>query len=95
MALPNIHIQLKNGSLGRVVRGDDGVTGLIVTGEAVADKLELNKVYQLSSPRDLTILGITAENNPLAYKDLLAFYREAGDGAELYLLVVPAATSLS
>ncbi len=95
MALPNIHIQLKNGSLGRVVRGDDGVTGLIVTGEAVADKLELNKVYQLSSPRDLTILGITAENNPLAYKDLLAFYREAGDGAELYLLVVPAATTLS
>lgn len=95
MSLPDIHIQLLNGSLGRVEQNDDGIAGLIVTGTAVSEKLELNKVYLLSSSRDLTTLGITAENNPLAYKDLMAFYQERGDGAELYLLVVAAATTLS
>lgn len=95
MALPNIHIQLQNGGLGRIAQSDDGVAGLILTGSAVAGKLELNKVYMLNSSRDLTTLGITAENNPLAYKDLMAFYTETGDGAELYLLVTAAATTLS
>lgn len=95
MALPDIHIQLKNGALGRVSQSDDGVAGIILTGTAVTDKLALNKVYQLSSVRDLVTLGITAENNPLAYKDITAFYTQAGDGAELYLLIVAAATTLS
>lgn len=95
MALPNVIINLQNGSLGRVAQSDDGVAGLILTGTAVADKLELNRVYQLSSLRDLTKYGITVENNPLAYKELTAFYTEAGDGAELYLLIVSAATTLT
>ena len=95
MSLPDVHIQLLNGSLGRVEQDDDGVAGLLVTGTAVPEKLELNRVYLLSSSRDLITLGITAENNPLAYKDLTAFYQERGDGAELYLLVVAAATTLS
>ncbi len=95
MALPTVTINLQNGGLGRVAQSDDGVAGLILTGAAVAGKLELNTVYQLSSPRDLTKYGITAENNPLAYKELTAFYAEAGDGAELYLLIVSSATTLT
>ena len=95
MALPNVIINLQNGGLGRVALGDDGVAGLILTGKAVADKLELNTVYQISSPRDLTKYGITVENNPLAYKELTAFYTEAGGGAELYLLLVSEATTLT
>ena len=51
--------------------------------------------YVLSSPRDLVTLGITAENNPLAYKDITAFYAQAGDGAELHLMVVAEATTLA
>lgn len=95
MALPNVIINLQNGGLGRVAQSDDGVAGLILTGAAVAGKLELNTVYQLSSLRDLTKYGITAESNPLAYKELAAFYTEAGDGAELHLLVVSEATTLT
>lgn len=95
MGLPNVTINLQNGGLGRVAQTDDGVAGLVLTGVAVEGKLELNHVYQLSSPRDLTTLGVTAENNPLIYKELTAFYTEAGDGAELYLLVVAAATTLT
>ena len=95
MALPNVTIKLENGNLGRVAQSDDGVAGLILTGAAVADKLALNEVYLINSSRDIARLGITAENNPLAHKELTAFYTETGDGAELYLLVVSEATLLS
>jgi hypothetical protein len=95
MGLPNVHITLANGALGRVAGSSDGVAGLLVTGAAVAGKLELNKVYLLSDLRSLESLGITKENNPLAYKEVTAFYTQAGDGAELYLLVASAATTLA
>ena len=49
----------------------------------------------LSSTRDLTTLGIEEKTNPLAYKEVTQFYTKAGDGAELYLLIVAAATTLS
>lgn len=95
MPLPNLVIKLENGALGQVSATADGVAGLILTGTAVPDKVALNKVLQLSSTRDLKTLGITAENNPLVHKDVVAFYEQAGDGAELYLVIVPEATTLT
>lgn len=95
MALANVNIKLENGALGRVATNADGVAGLILTGAAVVGKLDLNKVYQLTSTRDLVTLGITAEDNALLYKELTAFYAQTGDGAELYLLVVSEATTLT
>ncbi len=92
--LPNLIIKLQNGGLGRVARTSDGVAGLILTGAAVDGKLDLNKVYPLASMRDLAALGVTEENNPLLLKDVAQFYDKTGDGAELYLLVVAAATTL-
>lgn len=95
MGLGNVNIKLENGSLGRVAVLDDGVAGLILTGKAVTDKLELNKVYLFSSSRDLTIHGVTEENNPLLYKEVSAFHEQAGDGAELHVIVVSEATTLA
>lgn len=95
MARPNVVITLGNGNLGRSSVSDDGVAGLVLTGAAVAGKLELNKHYQLSSTADLVKLGITAENNPLVHKEVTAFYGQTGDGAELHLVVVAAATTLT
>jgi hypothetical protein len=95
MALPNVNINLGNGGLGRVSATDDGVAGLILTGVAIAGKFELDKVYTLGSTRDLTNLGITEDNNPFIYKEVNAFYKAAGDGAELYLLAVEDVTSLT
>ena len=94
MALPNVIIALGNGNTGRSAATADGVAGLLLTGSAVSGKLELGRHYQLSSTRDLTTLGITAENNPLADKEVKAFYAQAGDGAELHLMVVAAATTV-
>lgn len=81
--------------MGRTAATADGVAGMVLTGAAVTGKLELNKHYRLSGTADLVKLGITAENNPLAYKEVIAFYEQAGDGAELHLLVVAAATTLT
>ena len=95
MALPNVNITLGNGNIGSVTLSDDGIAGLIVTGAAVSPTLELEKAYVISSTADLKKLGITKENNPLAYKDILAFYSSAGDGAELHLLVTDEENTLT
>jgi len=67
---------------------------LILTGTPEGN-MELNTVYQLASLRDLTNRGVTEENNPLLMKDVSAFYKQVGDGAELYLIVVAPATTLT
>lgn len=93
--LPNVNIILGNGGLGQVATSDDGVAGLILTGTAVAGKLELNKRYQLSSTRDLEALGVVTETNAFLEKEIKAFYTQAGEGAELHLMVVSEATTLT
>lgn len=95
MARPNVNITLGNGNLGRSAATDDGVAALLLTGAAVSGKLELNKHYQLSGTADLVALGATVDNNPLVYKEVTAFYEQTGDGAELHLLVVAEATTLT
>lgn len=95
MPLPNVNIILGNGNLGQVTTTADGVAGMILTGTAVAGRLDLNKVYPLSSTRDLKTLSISAENNPLIDKEVKAFYAQAGEGAELHLLIVSEATTLT
>lgn len=95
MALPNVNITLGNGGLGRVALTDDGVAGLILTGTEVLGKLELNKRYILGGTADMARLGITPQTNPLAHKEVKAFYSQAGEGAELHLLIVAAATTLT
>ena len=95
MGLPNVNITLGNGNIGQVTLSDDGIAGLILTGTAINSKLVLNKVYILSMVSDLTTLGVTKENNPLIWKDVNAFYQVAGDGAELHLIVVSEATTLT
>lgn len=95
MALANVNITFGNGALNRSSATSDGVAGLILTGQAVAGKLNLDQVYQLSSARDLGNMGVTAENNPLVFKEISAFYAQAGDGAELYVVVTAQTVSLT
>lgn len=95
MSLPNVNIVIGNGNLGRVAASTDATAGMIVHGVAVPGKLELTKLYTLSSTRDLDRLGIIAEAttegqaiNPLAFSEIANFYAQAGEGAELHLIVV-------
>ena len=93
--LPGVYITLGNGNLGRTASTSDGVAGLVLTGKAVEGKLELNKHYLLSGTADLATLGIAPEDNRLIDKEVRAFYAHAGEGAELHLLVVAEATTLT
>lgn len=93
MPLPNITIELQNGQMGRVAATSDGVAGMVLTGTAEGD-LVLNKAYRLGSVRQLATMKITEAVNPLVYKDVSKFYAKAGDGAELWILVTSAATTL-
>lgn len=95
MSLPNVSIVIGNGNMGAVALSDDGISGLILTGTAVAEKLELNKVYVLGGMTDLKKHGIEEATNPLLFKELTAYYNAAGDGAELHLLVVGESTTLT
>lgn len=93
--LPDVKIILGNGNIGSVSLSDDGVAALLLTGTAVEGKFELNTHYVLSGTAGLANLGITEANNPLIWKDVNAFYKEAGDGAELHILAVSEATTLT
>ena len=65
MSLPNVNIVLGNGNMGAVTLSDDGISGLILTGTAVAEKLELNRAYVLGSTLDLAKLGIDEKKQPV------------------------------
>lgn len=87
MGLPNVNITIANGQLGRVAAVDDSVAGLILSGTATED-LALSNPVQLFSFDKLSDYGITEANNPLAYKEVKAFYDQAGEGSELWLMLI-------
>lgn len=98
MARPNVTIRFANGALGSVAASADGVAGIVVSGAAVAGKLETGKPYVLYSPDNLDALGVGEESgDPNRYlaQCVRQFYAEAGNGAELWLLVVPANTAVA
>jgi hypothetical protein len=83
------------GQLNRTTPTEDAVVCMVLSGTAVAGKIALGEHKQIFSTDALTDLGITAANNALAYQDVLDFYANAGNGAELNIMLVSDATSLT
>ncbi len=73
---------------------EDNVFLLCLSGVAVADKIALGEPHQIFSIDELPDLGITPDDNPLAYRDIMDFYAQAGNGAELNFMLFSNATSL-
>lgn len=98
MGLPKIDINLQNGNVPSVTPTTDSVMGLIVSGVAVSGKLELNKPYVVYGLAQVEALGIDAEydktNKVNAYAHVKEFFAQAGKGAELWLQVVTATTTM-
>ena len=86
--LPNVVINLENGQLGSIVQYAEGVAGIMGTGTAVSGKIGLNDPRLVTKLADAVALGLDATNNPVAYRHISEFYAEAGDGAELYVMLV-------
>lgn len=94
MALPKVDVVLGNGSLGGVALTSDGVAGLVLSG-AAEGTITLNSPRQIFGIADITTLGITESNNPLAVDEIKAFYAKSGDGAECWITLYSDATLLA
>ncbi|MRJ09165.1 hypothetical protein EDL99_09880 [Ornithobacterium rhinotracheale] len=95
MALPKVLFNIAKDGLGRIADAGAKVPALICTGNTVSAKVQLGKSYQIFSITEAKDLGITEEENPFAYEQVKAFYRQAGDGAELWLMLVSDATTMT
>lgn len=88
MGLTNVNITVNRKGLGLVAFTQDGIVGMCLSGQAIADKLELNTPYSVFSLEDVGKLGILEMGeNEKAYKQVKEFYDEAGEGAKLWLMV--------
>lgn len=89
--LPDVLILLQNGQLGNLVQFAEGVAGLIGTGVAGAGDgaIGIGDPRVIFSLTDAENIGITAADNPAAHRQIQEFYDEAGEGAELYIMLVP------
>lgn len=90
--MSDVKITIGNGNLGRASQSLDGVCALIGTGVSVSGKFALGDVLALRSIADAENLGITAAydttNKSLLHAHISAFYANAGEGAELYVMPV-------
>ncbi|MCF8337905.1 MAG: DUF2586 family protein, partial [Bacteroidales bacterium] len=89
-------VTISEGNIGANVAGDGREFGLIGNGVAVTDKLTLDTPYTLQRPADAEALGIDADydstNEVNLYRHIKEFYRRAGEGVKLHLLVVAQTT---
>jgi hypothetical protein len=81
-----VHITLGNGAISGAGNQDDGLCGLIITGSN-DDGYTTGTPILVTGMASVATAGITAVGNPLAYRQLQQFYREAGEGAPLYLML--------
>lgn len=88
MSLPDVKINLQNGTLGAVLATNDGIAGMVLTGASEGD-IVAGTPFLVASLTDAENQGLTEDGNPFAYKAVKEFYDEAGEGALLYLLLVP------
>lgn len=99
MSLPSVKIQELEGGLGRVVAGDDSVSGLIATGVAVVDGIQLNTPVVITGLADALALGIKPDydttNSVKLYKNVREFYTFNEIGTKLYLLVLANTVTLT
>lgn len=95
MALPKVLFNIAKDGLGGPVDAGAKVPALISTGVTVGGKVQLGKSYQVFSLKEAKDLGITEDENPFAYKQVKSFYNMAGNGAELWLMLVSDATTMA
>lgn len=95
----DVTISIGNGNLGRASQVLDGVCALIGSGVSVAGKFALGDVLALRSLADAENYGIDADydtaNLCLLWRHIKAFYDNAGEGAELYVLPVASSVTMT
>lgn len=92
MSLPGVSIEILNGALGSVPGTSDGIAGMVLSGIAVSLKIALNEPKQIFSLAEAEALGLDSAydttNDLDVYFQIKEFYKEAGTGAELWIMLV-------
>jgi len=93
-------VNIAKGKIGaNVFDNKTGVSGLVVEGVSVpANGLNYQTTYKLQSVKDANLLGLDenydATNFVNVFRHISEFFRMAGEGATLYLYLVPQDTTL-
>ncbi|GAA4465217.1 hypothetical protein GCM10023093_16990 [Nemorincola caseinilytica] len=87
--MSGVSINLANGGLGGTLQTADGIAGLVLTGGVDAGGYVLGTPKLVTGLSSLTAAGITEDDNAFAMRQIKDFYALAGDGAQLYLMLVP------
>ncbi len=95
MGLPKITFNIATDGLGLAESDVEKIPGIVVTGNTVAGKITIGESKQFFSFDEATESGITETDNPFAYKHVKAFYDYAGTGAELWLMLMSDATTMT
>ena len=90
-----VNITLANGQLGSVIRSNDGITGMVLTGVSESGGYTLGTPVLITSLENMETQGVTQANNPFAWRQVKEYYDEAGSGALLYLMLTPATMIIS
>jgi len=86
-------VEITKGQVGASIIGAaDSTSGLIASAIANAGKLEYGEVYLIANAKMAEDLGVTEEydttNKVRLYHHISEFFRMAGDGTKLYLMIV-------
>ncbi len=91
----SVNITLANNQLGATLQTNDGIAGLVLTGQDDSGGYHLGTPILVTSLANLAVQGITEASNAFAHRQVKEFYDEAGQGAQLYLMLVPATQKVS
>lgn len=97
MSLPNIIFNVNSKGLGQLQADIQKIPGFVLTGATIAgaNKVTVGASYQVFSLEEAVSLGIEETGtNAFAYKQIKAFYDGAKRGAELWFMLVLAATTM-
>ena len=91
----SVSISLANGGLGGTPQTADGVAGLVMTGGVDTGGYVLGTPKLVTGLASVAAAGITEDGNAFAVRQLKDFYAVAGDGAQLYVMLVANTMSIA
>ena len=100
MALPNVNIELANGTLGSVGANQDGISGIVLTGVSIAGGIQINEPKVIFSLADAEALGIESDgDNASAHRHIREYFEArrqvtGSETAELYIMLTSSTSTL-
>lgn len=85
----SVNITIASGGLGGTLATNDGVVGMVLTGGIDSGGYVLGTPKLVTGLASVAAAGITADGNSWALRQITDFYTMAGDGAQLYIMLVP------